>query len=62
MIGGDPKNDNYQLNGAFRLGTGFDFYLTEQVALSFGYEWVTGTGFWSERDTRNITLGVQYNF
>jgi opacity protein-like surface antigen len=62
VIGGDPPDDAYQLNGAFRLGAGIDFYVTEQVALSFGYEWVTGTGFLSERDTRNLTLGVQYNF
>jgi len=62
VIGGDPKNDPYQLNGAFRLGAGLDFYLTEQVALNFGYEWVTGTGFWSNRDSRNVLLGVQYNF
>jgi opacity protein-like surface antigen len=62
VIGGDPKDDDYQLNGAFRLGTGFDYYFTEQVALSVGYEWVTGTGFWSERDSRNVTIGVQYNF
>jgi hypothetical protein len=62
VIGGDPKNDPYQLNGAFRLGAGTDFYLTEQMAVSFGYEWITGTGYWSEVDTRNLVLGLQYNF
>ena len=62
VIGGQPKNDSYQLNGAFRLGVGTDFYLTEKLAVSFGYEWLTGTGYWAGADTRNLTLGVQYNF
>ena len=62
VMGGDPAGDKYQLNGAFRLGVGGDFYVTEQVAISFGYEWITGTGFWRGTDTRNLTLGVQYNF
>ena len=62
VIGGNPKNDDYQLNGAFRLGAGADFYLSEQLALSFGYEWLTGTGYWGKADTRNLTLGIQYNF
>jgi opacity protein-like surface antigen len=62
LIGGDPKGDKYQLNGAFRTGLGLDFYLTEQLALTVGYEWVTGTGFWSERDTRNAVIGFQYIF
>lgn len=61
-IGGDPKGDKYQLNGAFRAGAGLDFYVTEQLAISAGYEWITGTGFWSGADTRNLTLGLQYNF
>ncbi len=62
VMGGDPKRDDYQLNGAFRLGVGSDVYVTEQWAISFGYEWITGTGFWSSGDARNLTLGVQYNF
>ena len=62
VMGGDPKGDDYQLTGAFRVGTGADFYVTEQLAISFGYEWITGTSFWSNRDTRNLTLGLQYNF
>ncbi len=62
VIGGDPSGDDYQLNGAFRLGAGTDFYVTEQMAVSFGYEWLTGTGYWSKADTRNLTLGIQYNF
>ena len=62
MGGTGDDGDGYQLTGAFRLGVGTDFYVTEQVAISFGYEWITGTSYWSERDTRNLTLGVQYNF
>lgn len=62
VLGGDPQGDKYQLNGAFRVGVGLDFYVTEQVALSAGYEWVTGTGYWSHRDSRNFIFGVQYNF
>jgi len=62
-LGGTGDNgDPYQLNGAFRLGAGTDFYVTEKIALSFGYEWLTGTGHWSKRDARNLVLGVQYNF
>lgn len=63
VIGGTgDKGENYQLNGAFRLGVGGDFYVADRVALSFGYEWITGTGHWSNRDTRNLVLGLQYNF
>lgn len=62
-IGGTGDGgDDYQLNGAFRLGAGGDLYLSERVAVSFGYEWITGTGYWSERDARNLVLGLQYNF
>lgn len=62
VMGGDPQSDRYQISGAFRLGTGFDVYLTEQMAVSFGYEWLTGTGFWSGKDTHNLLLGLQYNY
>jgi hypothetical protein len=62
MGGTGDGGDRYQLKGAFRLGAGTDFYLTEQLAVSFGYEWITGVSYWSERDTRNLTLGLQYNF
>ena len=41
---------------------GLDVYVTETVALSLGYEWVTGTGYWSEADSRNFLFGVQINF
>ena len=62
MGGTGDGGDNYQLKGAFRVGVGTDFYVTEQLAISFGYEWMQGTSYWSERDTRNLTLGLQYNF
>jgi hypothetical protein len=63
VMGGTGDNgDSYQLVGAFRLGVGTDFYVTEQLAVSFGYEWLTGTSYFSERDSRNLTLGLQYNF
>ena len=62
MGGTGDRGDNYQLVGAFRLGVGGDFYLTEQLALSFGYEWLTGTSYFSEKDTRNLAIGLQYNF
>ena len=62
VMGGDPAGDKYQLSGAFRLGLGSDFYLTEQLALSLGCEWVTGTSFWSDAEALNLTLGLQYNF
>ncbi len=62
VIGGSPPGDDYQLNGAFRLGVGSDFYVHPKIAISFGYEWITGTGYWSEQDVRNLTLGLQYNF
>jgi opacity protein-like surface antigen len=62
VVGGDTKGDEYQLNGAFRTGLGLDIYLTEQLALSLGYEWVTGTGFWSEIDSRNFLFGMQFTF
>jgi hypothetical protein len=62
MGGTGDGGDNYQLKGAFRLGVGTDFYVTEQLAISFGYEWMQGTSYWSNRDTRNLTLGLQYNF
>ncbi len=56
------NGDDYQLKGAFRVGAGTDFYVTEQVAVSFGYEWITGVSSLSNIDTRNLTLGLQYNF
>lgn len=62
VVGGDPAGDKYQLNGGFRVGAGLDFYVMEQLAVSFGYEWITGTGFWSGADSRNLALGLQYNF
>ncbi len=62
-IGGTGADGaDYQVKGAFRVGTGTDFYVTEQLAISLGYEWITGTSHWSDRDTRNLTLGLQYNF
>jgi hypothetical protein len=62
-IGGTgDEGRRYQVKGAFRLGAGGDFYVTERLAVSFGYEWITGTGHWSDRDTRNLTLGLQFNF
>jgi hypothetical protein len=62
MGGTGDDGRNYQLTGAFRLGVGGDFYVTEKMAVSFGYEWLTGTSHWSNRDTRNLILGLQYNF
>jgi len=62
MGGTGDDGEDYQLKGAFRVGAGTDFYLTEQLAVSFGYEWIAGTSYWSNRDTRNLTLGIQYNF
>ena len=62
MGGTGDNGDNYQLKGAFRVGAGTDFYVTEQMAISFGYEWITGVSYWSNIDTRNLTLGLQYNF
>ena len=59
---GEENNDSYSLAGAFRVGAGTDFYVSEQVALSFGYEWIVGTSSWAQREVRNLTLGVQYNF
>ncbi|MEC9241546.1 MAG: outer membrane beta-barrel protein [Gemmatimonadota bacterium] len=62
VMGGDPKGDRYQVTGAFRLGMGADVYLTEQLALSVGYEWLTGTGFWTAKDSHNLLVGLQYNY
>jgi hypothetical protein len=63
VMGGTGDNgDGYQLTGAFRLGAGADFYVTPTVAISFGYEWITGVSYWDHRDTRNLVLGVQYTF
>ena len=62
VIGGDPDTDDYQLNGAFRMGTGVNFYLTEQLAIDAGTEWTVGTGFWSDASYMKFGLGLQYNF
>lgn len=62
VIGGDPKGDDYQINGAFRLGFGSDFYLTEELALEGVAEWITGTGHWSDASYFKVGVGMQYNF
>ena len=62
VIGGDPDSDDYQLNGAFRMGAGVNFYVTEQLAIDAGSEWTVGTGFWSDASYMKFGLGLQYNF
>jgi opacity protein-like surface antigen len=62
VIAGDPKDEDYQLNGAFRLGLGVDFYLTEQLAIEGIGEWTTGTGHWNDADFFKLGVGLQYNF
>lgn len=62
VMGGDPKGDTYQINGAFRMGAGVDFYLTEQLAIEGIGEWTTGTGHWSDASFFKLGVGVQYNF
>ena len=62
VMAGDTPFDEYQLNGAFRLGGGFDYYLTEKLAVTVGTEWITGTGYWSDTAYVKISTGVQYNF
>ena len=62
VIGGDPDSDAYQLNGAFRMGAGVNFYLTDQLAIDAGTEWTVGTGYWSDASYMKFGLGLQYNF
>jgi hypothetical protein len=62
VIGGSPDSDPYQLNGAFRMGGGVNFYLTEKLAIDAGTEWTVGTGYWSDASYMKFGLGLQYNF
>ena len=62
VMGGDPDDGRYQVSGASRLGAGTDLYLTERVALSVGYEWLTGVGVWNGKDAHNLTVGLQFNY
>lgn len=59
--GGTPYRER-ALNGAFRLGGGIDYYLTERIALSAGSEWVVGTGRLNDLGYVTASLGAQYNF
>jgi len=63
VIGGDPNvPKNYQLEGAFRFGTGINYYFTDQLALDVGMDWTVGRS--AFKDTRYIKFaaGLQYNF
>jgi opacity protein-like surface antigen len=48
------------LNGAFRLGGGVDFYVHEHWSIRLKGEWVTGVGRLSDVRYAPISLGVQY--
>ena len=64
VMGGDPftVGDDYQVVGAFRVGLGVDYYVTENIALDVGAEWVTGTSFFNEISYLKFATGIQYNF
>ena len=63
VMAGNPTGEkDYELQGAFRMGLGTNFYLTEDLALDFFGEWVTGTGSFSDVNYGKLALGFQYNF
>lgn len=64
VMGGDPrtKGDPYQVTGAFRMGLGVDYYVTENIAVDVGSEWVVGTSFFSDVSYLKVGVGIQYNF
>ena len=63
VMAGNPTGEkDYELQGAFRMGLGTNFYLTEDLALDFFGEWVTGTGSFSDVNYGKLALGLQYNF
>jgi hypothetical protein len=50
------------LSGAYRVGGGIDFYVSKQVALTTGVDWVDGMGRLNDLGYLSASLGVQYNF
>ena len=63
MIGGYPvDNLSYQLKGAFRFGTGFNYYFTDRLAIDVGMDWTTGRGTLDDVEYLKFGIGFQYNF
>ena len=65
MMGGDPDpiaDDDYQITGAFRMGLGVNYYVTENIAVDVGSEWITGLGYFSDASYLKVGAGIQYNF
>ena len=62
MIAKPVPNRSTNLNGAFRLGGGMDFYFHKHWNVRFKAEWVKGVGKLSDLAYAPITLGIQYNF
>ena len=50
------------LNAAFRLGGGFDVYLTEKWSVRVKAEWVTGVGRLNKIAYAPMSIGAQYNW
>ena len=50
------------LNGAFRLGGGVDFYVAKHWSVRLKGEWVTGVGKLSDVRYAPISAGVQYSW
>jgi hypothetical protein len=63
VMGGRPIEAlSYQIEGAFRVGGGINYYFTDKLALDVGTDYVTGRSSFKETNYVKISLGMQYNF